>query len=645
MVEAAELASTPGEAWLVLIGAALVVRLATLPLLLRTQRAFRQREAAAFTGGGPSGADWTAPFVERALTVALCVGLLAFLANVDEPIDFEQLSMAQWPDNPLDLGSLFGEIAGAHAYLTQDASVTASVFAVLGVVLWFLTRQSLLTAGMPTGLWAAQRTRVRVIAGFVLYVVLLVVVLPVGVTAVALVCQVVALVAARRQQPLVSEAGGSPPSVDASGSPSGVAFAAPSGEAAGRAAAAGPDTGPSASGEPSASPEPSASARPTASAEPTAGPKPSGEEPTGATPTPAPAPPPTPTPTPTPAPTPAPPPAAEAAASAVPGPRDVARRGPAAAADSAPADSAPAVQELYPHEPRTIGTYRLLGRIGSGGMGTVYLARRDGSATQVALKTIHAELLGNAELLGRFEREAEVLSMVSGAYTARVLDSGVDAGRPYLAMELLDGRPLDAHLRELGPLGGAPALRALALALAAALSAVHRLGLVHRDLKPGNIMLTSAGPRLLDFGIATIVDRTRLTAAGGGPGTLTYMAPEQFEDGPVGPAADIWAWGCCVVCAVHGDSPFAATGIGAAYRKITETGPEPAALAAVERIDPGLAAVVRRALSPRAQDRPADGAALVALLTEGPGSTVPDGRSLHDQVTQGWRTVRSRLAP
>ncbi|MGA5192671.1 serine/threonine-protein kinase [Streptomyces exfoliatus] len=183
----------------------------------------------------------------------------------------------------------------------------------------------------------------------------------------------------------------------------------------------------------------------------------------------------------------------------------------------------------------------MFGRIGAGGMGTVYAARRAGCATQVALKTINTGLLGNADLLSRFEREADVLSMVSGAYTARVLDSGVDAGRPFLAMELLDGHPLDTHLRDQGPIRAPQALRALALALATALGGIHRLGLVHRDLKPDNIMLTSDGPRLLDFGIAAIVDRTRLTRTGGTPGTLTYMAPEQFEETQPGPAADIWA--------------------------------------------------------------------------------------------------------
>ncbi|MFG3227218.1 serine/threonine-protein kinase [Kitasatospora sp. NPDC048194] len=300
----------------------------------------------------------------------------------------------------------------------------------------------------------------------------------------------------------------------------------------------------------------------------------------------------------------------------------------------APAALAPTVAHhpMRHGEARTIGGYHLLGRIGSGGMGTVYLARREGAATQVALKTINPELLDEAELLRRFEREAEVLGMVPGAYTARVLDGGVDHGRPYLVMELLDGRPLDAHLREHGPIRSPEALRALALALAVALSGVHRLGLIHRDLKPANIMLTTAGPRLLDFGIAALVDGTRLTAVGGGPGTLTYMAPEQFGDERVGTAADVWAWACCVVCAAHGASPFAATSTAAVIRRIVDTGPEPAALAAV--LDPALAAVVVGALSPDPAGRPSDGAALLEALTARPS---PGG--VREEITRGWRTL------
>ncbi|MEV3988444.1 serine/threonine-protein kinase [Streptomyces sp. NPDC049837] len=306
------------------------------------------------------------------------------------------------------------------------------------------------------------------------------------------------------------------------------------------------------------------------------------------------------------------------------------------------AGAVPAIahQPLRPGEPGTIGGYQLLGRIGAGGMGTVYLARREGAATQVALKTINPELLDNADLLRRFQRESEVLSMVPGAYTARVLDSGIDAGRPYLAMELLDGRPLDVHLGEHGPTRAPDALRALALALAVALSGVHRLGLVHRDLKPANIMLSTAGPRLLDFGIADLLDGTRLTRTGVGPGTLTYMAPEQFGEERVGPAADVWAWACCVVCAAHGTSPFAATGAGAVIRRIVDTGPEPAALAAVHALAPELAAAVGRALATDPAARPSDGAALVDLLTSrGTHHEPARMETVREEITRGWRTL------
>ncbi|WP_405928157.1 serine/threonine protein kinase [Streptomyces griseus] len=530
------------KAVLGILACALIVRILALPLLNRFQRAIRQRESAAFTGTDDGG-NWTNALFDRGLVLACALVLTALLPNIDAPVDVRTLATAPWPSSPLNVGGWIFEMKerdGLDLALYQQEAGAALLCMVLVLVFWTLTQRKLLTVGMPAGLWHSPRTRTRIMGGFVLWLLLMVTVMPIGVTVAAAVFQIVAFVVASRHQPLATAA--VPP-----------AFAAPS---------------------------------------PT-------------------------------------------------------RHGPSvAAAPSAPPRTGLPSQELLhafpplqPHEPQVIGAYHLLGRIGAGGMGTVYAARRAGSATQVALKTINPELLDNADLLTRFEREAEVLSMVSGAYTARVLDSGVDAGRPFLAMELLDGHPLDAHLREQGPIRAPQALRALALALATALGGIHRLGLVHRDLKPGNIMLTSDGPRLLDFGIAAIVDRTRLTRTGGSPGTLTYMAPEQFDEAQPGPASDIWAWACCVVAAVHGESPFAATSIGAVYRKITETGPEPAALAALRAIDPALAAVVLQALNTQPADRPADGTALLTLLTHGPGNTVPNPRSVHEEITQGWQAL------
>ncbi|MFI6965783.1 serine/threonine-protein kinase [Streptomyces sp. NPDC050255] len=532
------------KAVLMVAGSALVVRLLTLPLLSRSQREVRQREAAPFAGVPDGGGRQTFLLLERGLVAVCAAALTVFLRTTDRPGDFSDLAAAIWSTSPLGVGGRErrpGQWEHWYFPMEQGPAIVAFVCMALILMFWTLTQRRLLTAGMPAGLWNSRRTRTRIICGFILWALLMVAVMPVGMTVAAAVFQGVAFAVSFRHRRPATTTPPMPPLYVPTPTPTLYV------------------------------PTPSANV-----------PAPAGLQPP-----------------------------------ALPG----------------------TFPPLQPHEPRTIGAYHLLGRIGVGGMGTVYAARRTGSATQVALKTINTELLGNADLLSRFEREAEVLAMVSGAYTARVLDSGVDAGRPFLAMELLDGHPLDTRLREQGPIREPQALRALALALATALGGIHRLGLVHRDLKPGNIMLTSGGPRLLDFGIAAIVDRTRLTRTGGSPGTLTYMAPEQFEETPPGPAADIWAWACCVVAAVHGDSPFAATSIGAVYRRITETGPEPAALATLRAIDPALATVVLQALSTEPAGRPADGTALLALLTQGPGNTVPDARTVHEEIAQGWRAL------
>ncbi|MFE7589172.1 serine/threonine-protein kinase [Kitasatospora sp. NPDC057512] len=554
---------------LVVVGVALLVRLATLPVLVRAQAATRRRALAAAGADPAGGARGGIGATIGELTVGLlaAVGVLALL-RVWSSVLFEALgrSFDVFNARYLTIVSHLPLHSARTWYITSFV-----VCLLLWLLLWCLTQRNLWTVGMPPQLWRAGRTRAQVAGLVALRAVLAVFLLPVGLILAALVFQAVAVVASRRAKPVGAEAVRAEEARAAQVAQ--VAQALP------------------------VSPNPYA---------PTAPPQ-------------APYAPPQVPYVPTQFAQPAPPvPTAPAAPPVLPRP--------------------PVGSPLGHHEPRTIGGYQLLGRIGSGGMGTVYLAQRQGSATQVALKTINLELLDDTDLLRRFQRECEVLAMVPGAYTARVLDAGVDSGRPYLAMELLDGRPLDVHLREQGPIRSAEALRALALALAVALSGVHRLGLVHRDLKPANIMLTTAGPRLLDFGIAAIVDGTRLTATGGGPGTLTYMAPEQFGEERVGTAADVWAWACCVVCAAHGASPFAATSTGAVIRRIVETGPEPAALAAVQALDPALAAVVTRALAMAPEQRPADGTALLAALAAAQ-PTAPDPAAVHDQITRGWQTL------
>ncbi|MFJ5232997.1 serine/threonine-protein kinase [Kitasatospora sp. NPDC088391] len=282
---------------------------------------------------------------------------------------------------------------------------------------------------------------------------------------------------------------------------------------------------------------------------------------------------------------------------------------------------------LPPGSPTEIGDYRLRRRLGKGGYGTVYAATRKGSATLVALKTLQADTGHDEELRARFGREMAALERVPARYTARMVENGFTAdGTPFIAMELLDGLPLDHYLRRHGQVREQVLLRALAVALAEALRAVHEVRLVHRDLKPNNVMLTTDGPKLLDFGISLVGDLTRLTRAGW-TGTPPFMAPEQFRSGPVGPAADVWAWACSLACLVHGTSPFGNGGDGSPWvvmQQVLQEEPDRAALAAVRAVDPRLAGVLERALAKEPERRPADGGALLALLAEA-GVGMPAG--------------------
>jgi serine/threonine protein kinase len=161
--------------------------------------------------------------------------------------------------------------------------------------------------------------------------------------------------------------------------------------------------------------------------------------------------------------------------------------------------------------------------------------------------------------------------------------------------------------------------------------AVHRSGLVHRDLKPANIMLTTAGPRLLDFGIAVMLDRTRLTRTGMGIGTLPYMAPEQFGEEPADPWTDVWAWGCCLVAATAGRSPFQARDTAAILNRVLIAGPDESTLAGLGQVSPELLRVVRPALTRDSARRPKDGNALLLELL--PGAERP--ADLGEQLTCG----------
>ena len=210
---------------------------------------------------------------------------------------------------------------------------------------------------------------------------------------------------------------------------------------------------------------------------------------------------------------------------------------------------------LRPDDPIRIGHYRLTARLGSGGMGVVYLGVAwDGS--QVAVKVLRPELANDQEFRRRFGREVAALVRVKGVYTVRVIEADSQSSTPFVVTEYAQGPSLSEHIDKNGSVSP-DMLYGLATGLAEALTMIHAAGIMHRDLKPSNIILTDAGPKVIDFGIARRQDTTAMTQTGMMVGSMGFMAPEQISGHP-GPAADIFAWGVTVAYAAAGRSPFGA---------------------------------------------------------------------------------------
>jgi hypothetical protein len=211
----------------------------------------------------------------------------------------------------------------------------------------------------------------------------------------------------------------------------------------------------------------------------------------------------------------------------------------------------PALESL----PGKIGPYRLLEKIGEGGMGVVYLAR-DAESHPVAVKVLGPAVTGDPNARRRLFREVETMRRVRSPYVAEILDADVGGPAPYIVTRYVPGQTLDDIVRDYGPLRG-PALDLLAAGLASALAAIHAAGVVHRDLKPGNVMLVNGHPVVIDFGIAHIADaNTRLTQTGMVMGTPGYLAPEVIEGQPSSGASDVHSWGATVAFAATGRQPY-----------------------------------------------------------------------------------------
>ncbi len=201
-----------------------------------------------------------------------------------------------------------------------------------------------------------------------------------------------------------------------------------------------------------------------------------------------------------------------------------------------------------------LGPYRLLRRLGEGGMGVVHLAV-DPQGRQVAVKVLRAEVAGDEVARRRLSREVETMRRARSKYIAEVLDADVTGHRPYIVTRYVPGRPLDEIVKDDGPLD-LPALVRIAHGVATALAAVHAVGVIHRDLKPGNVLIIDGEPVLIDFGIAQAVDATRLTQTGMFIGTPGYLAPEIIEGQEAGPEVDVHAWAGTLLYAGTGQPPF-----------------------------------------------------------------------------------------
>ncbi|MFJ9236677.1 protein kinase [Streptomyces anulatus] len=265
------------------------------------------------------------------------------------------------------------------------------------------------------------------------------------------------------------------------------------------------------------------------------------------------------------------------------------------------------LNRLREGDPRRMGRWTLIGRLGAGGMGVVYLAQA-ADGTLVALKRLREDSADDGEFRARFRREAAALLRVQGTCTARVLSVEVEASRPFVVMEYVQGPTLAEHVAEHGPLRSDMA-QGFAVGLAEALVAIHGAGLVHRDLKPANVLLSDDGPKVIDFGIAQAADGTALTRTGVAVGTVGYMAPEQLR-GQAGPPADVFAWALTVAYATTGRPPFGTGPAEAVLHRIQHEAPD------LHGVPTRLTALLTSALSRSPEQRPHP----QQLLTELTGS-------------------------
>ncbi|MGC4789381.1 protein kinase domain-containing protein [Micromonospora sp. DT178] len=264
----------------------------------------------------------------------------------------------------------------------------------------------------------------------------------------------------------------------------------------------------------------------------------------------------------------------------------------------------PGLAPLWTHDPVTAGPYRLVGRLGAGGQGVVYLGEDD-QGHRVAVKMINIDL-SDLRARSQFMKEIAAARRVVPFCTAQVLFAEVDGERPYVVSEFIEGPTLFRHVREQGPVAG-NALHRLAVGTATALAAIHRSDIVHCDLKPDNVVLGRDGPRVIDFGIARALGVTE-TVTSRVMGTTAYMAPERFRNDSVGPPCDVFAWAATIAFAAGGRPPFGNDSLFAVMHRVLNEPPDLPAL------PPGLDELIRQCLAKDPAERPEAEQVLMRLL-------------------------------
>ncbi len=290
-------------------------------------------------------------------------------------------------------------------------------------------------------------------------------------------------------------------------------------------------------------------------------------------------------------------------------------------------------------EPARLGPYRLVQRLGEGGMGVVHLGL-DAHGRAVAVKVLRAHIAHDPDARARLSREVTTLGRIRSPRVAPVIDADVDGPTPYIVTRYVPGPSLDEHVGSRGPLPPAE-LHRVASGLAEALDAIHSAGVVHRDVKPGNVLLVEGDPVLIDFGIAHVADDIRLTMTGLVMGTPGYLAPEVVGGDDVTAATDWWGWAATTAFAASGHPPFGRGAMAAVLARVAAGDPD------LEAVDPRIEPLLYAALSPDPAERPHHGEVVAALEQYAHGAPVTEAIEVRRvrPATEALTTSRTTALP